>query len=98
MTAAGRGDGADLSGEIQRARAILGDLCFGSTARHPEDRIRDHLELDPAEITELELQLRHRHRIDLDLRAVYDHTLSELAALLSRATFPESGGSQNSDR
>lgn len=98
MTGAGRGDGADLGTEIQRARAILGDLCFGSTARHPEDRIRDHLELDPAEITELELELRSRHRIELDLRGVYDHTLSELAALLSRATHPEPGGPQNLDR
>lgn len=94
MTGAGRGDGADLSSEIQRAQAILGDLCFGSTARYPEDRIRDHLELDPAEITELELELRSRHRIDLDLWGVYDHTLSELAALLSRGAFPEPGGAQ----
>ena len=70
--------------DLQRARAVLGDLCFASGARHPEDRIRDHLELDPAEITELELLLRSRHRVQLDLWEVYDRTLSEVAELLSR--------------
>ncbi|MEU6129542.1 hypothetical protein ABZ805_10250 [Saccharopolyspora sp. NPDC047091] len=69
--------------ELARAQAILSDLCFAPCARHPEDRIRDHLELDPAEIAELELQLRSRHHIHLDLWDAFDHTLAELAAMLA---------------
>ncbi|MFR9728135.1 hypothetical protein ACL03H_02835 [Saccharopolyspora sp. MS10] len=82
---------------LQRARAVLGDLCLGSGARHPEDRIRDHLELDPAEITELELLLRSRHRVQLDLWEVYDRTLAEVAELLShnRAVAADPSGAEH---
>lgn len=95
----GRGSGDPMSGEdLARAQAILSDLCFAPSARHPEDRIRDHLELDPIEIAELELQLRSRHHVHLDLWEVYDHTLAELAARLARCTAPPTGPAPEADR